>query len=191
MIKLPPRLLPGRHDLFSGFELFVALLFLCKNEYRYEAYAGCAEQTVPDRQIHCIAGLRSVQLLPLGDVGSVAGHFFGDCGLPACEDVALAGRLPAVELRRCFAAEQTLVDLILEDLFTLYTVRVGDGVFRFLVVGNTVAVGGKRNGDQTQYENDRQEQSQNSFLHYFKILYKIMDVAFFGDLWYAQGRKEE
>ena len=53
------------------------------------------------------------------------------------------------------------------------------------------AVGGKRNGDQTQYENDGQEQSQNSFLHYFKILYKIMDVAFFGDLWYAQGRKEE
>ena len=53
------------------------------------------------------------------------------------------------------------------------------------------AVGGKRNGDQTQYENDRQEQSQNSFLHYFKILYKIMDVAFFGNLWYAQGRKEE
>ena len=53
------------------------------------------------------------------------------------------------------------------------------------------AVGGKRNGDQTQYENDGQEQSQNSFLHYFKILYKIMDVAFFGNLWYAQGRKEE
>ena len=29
------------------------------------------------------------------------------------------------------------------------------------------AIGGKRNGDQTQYENDGQEQSQNSFLHYF------------------------
>ncbi len=128
MIKLPPWLLPGRHDLFSGFQLFVALLFLCKNECRYEAHAGCAEQTVPDRQIHCIAGLRSVQLLPLCDVGGVAGYGAGDCGLPACENIALAGRGAACERRRCGAGRKAAVDLILEDLFTLYTVGVSNGV---------------------------------------------------------------
>ena len=217
--------------------------------------------------------------LPLCDVGSVAGYGAGDCGLPACENIALAGRGAACERRRCGTGRKAAVDLILKDLFTVNTVGVSNGVrinagrcvlinevkvlgagvrlaagyvrgsiyfvsapvierllfltlcivagkfpagpvrgrcadigrievfqistvvvtgmtgrvltgyrdrvdqLRVLIaewlaaVENDLvdldrnlmsrAVGGKRNGDQTQYENDGQEQSQNSFLHYF------------------------
>ena len=66
--------------------------------------------------------------LPLCDVGSVAGHFFGDCGLPACENIALAGRGAACERRRCGTGRKAAVDLILKDFFTVNTVGVSNGV---------------------------------------------------------------
>lgn len=90
----------GAELIVSELKIFVALLFLRENECASKAHTGCAEQAEPDRQIRCVAGLRGIQLLLLRDVGGIAGHGVGDCRLPACKDVALAGRLLAFKLRR-------------------------------------------------------------------------------------------
>ena len=66
--------------------------------------------------------------IPLCDVGGVAGYGAGDCGLPACENIALAGRGAACERRRCGTGRKAAVDLILKDLFTVNTVGVSNGV---------------------------------------------------------------
>ena len=82
------------------------------------------------------AGLGNVVLagvgFPLGDIGDILGHGFGDLWRPVAESVAPAGGL-AVERGGGGAGQQVVLNLILERL-TLCAVGVGHGV-EFLPLG--------------------------------------------------------
>ena len=78
---------------------------------------------------------------PLGGIRCVAGNFFCDLRIPAAENITCTGgNFTIVENRGLISCQQVMRNLILKNLFALYTVGVGDGVFCLCVISLTIFV---------------------------------------------------